>query len=408
MAENIVTGLFGLDPYQIRQQQNQQIDDSALQYAKLDPFQKANFSIGRGAGMLAGMGAEAMGYENPQITEAKNRQAALQGLDISSPESILQRAQQVQDPKLKMQLMMLADQKKKDLIAAQATSTKMALELAQAQKALRENPNLAVTEVGVKGKPGYMQRVLFDKTNPTADYQEIGEPYLSAAAAKQTFHVSTGGGESIQPIPYIDPNTGKPTWGTIKEARGQVAAAYDPATKQLLSQATTVGKGRGEEVVNLPKQQGALESVKGAADILDKGIYTGFWGPTQRNVASATPGVDKQKVSNTDEFIAHIGEVVVPRLQEFGGNDSNEELKYLQKISGGDLTMQEGALRNLLKRSQQKIERGIERVQKGMTPDGKPAESPKAMSMDDQARQWLAANPNHPKAAAVRAKLGAK
>lgn len=128
--ENIVSGLFGLSPWQVSQQRMAQGDQSAAAYAQLDPFQKASYGLQRGAGMLAGAGAEAMGMVDPAVQEAQQRQTALQGLDVSSPESIMQRAMQIQDPRLKTQLVMLAQQR-------QAEIDKSKLVQAQTDKALR-------------------------------------------------------------------------------------------------------------------------------------------------------------------------------------------------------------------------------------------------------------------------------
>jgi hypothetical protein len=300
-------------------------------------------------------------------------------MDLSTPESILASAEKIQDPQIKMRLQMLAQQRKAEQQKMQADAQKMKLdearaekELALAEKALRENPNLATAEVGIKGKPGWTQVVLYDKTDSNQKPVPIGDPKQSSAAMRIEMGGAGGSKESIQPIPYIDPSTGKATWGTIADARGKTAAAYDPITKQVMSQATEVGKGRGEEIVTLPKQKGALDSVKGALSILDKGIYSGFWGPEQKAVVSATPLTDKAKAANTDEFVAYVGEIVVPRLSEFGGNDSNEELRYLRQISGGELTMQESALKNILKRAEAKIQRGVDRVSKGLDANGNP------------------------------------
>ncbi len=387
MAQNILDGLFGMSPYEAQMAGQREAEQSALQMAQMNPNTFGSYLATRAGQGLGGMFAESQGMVDPRVQQAQMRQHTLGQAKLDTPDEIratAERFRQMGDFKTAFGLSQYAKQmeneQRKATAEQQRLSTETAFKTAQmtkdlalAEKALRENPNLAVTEVGVKGKPGYLQKVVYDKTKPDAPYQEIGEPYQTPQAMK----ISMGGGvpsESIQPIPYIDPATGKPTWGTIKEARGKTAAAYDPVTKQLMTQAAAVGKGKGEEIINLPNQESALDSVKEASKMIDAGIYTGTWGPAMKTAIAATPGTDKKKVENTDQFVAYIGETVVPRLKEFGGNDSNEELKYLQKISGGDLTMQEGALKAILKRAESKIERGVNRVKKGMTPDGIPAQ----------------------------------
>ena len=83
-----------------------------------------------------------------------------------------------------------------------------------------------------------------------------------------------------------------------------------------------------------------------------------------------------KKVQNTEEFMSYIGNTVVPRLQEFGGNDSVEELKYLQRIMGGDQRLEPRSLENILNSAEKKIKRGIERVQSQTQAAGKKAPPP--------------------------------
>jgi hypothetical protein len=59
---------------------------------------------------------------------------------------------------------------------------------------------------------------------------------------------------------------------------------------------------------------------------------------------------------------AHGDRVTVLRA-EFGGNDSNEELRFLQGIVGGDQTLEPESIDALLKSAQAKIDRGIKRTQ---------------------------------------------
>lgn len=109
-TNSLVAGLFGLDPYQIQQQRNQQAQDYAAKVAGMDGFQAAKFGIGQGAAGLTRGIAGMMGMVDPMEQEAQEQQAMLQGVDMSDPASIRQRALQIQDPKVKLLLGNLADQ----------------------------------------------------------------------------------------------------------------------------------------------------------------------------------------------------------------------------------------------------------------------------------------------------------
>ena len=73
MAE-IVQSLFGVTPESYQQAQQARMDAQALQYAKLDPFQQANYAIGRGANMLGGAIGGALGGQDPELQRITMRQ----------------------------------------------------------------------------------------------------------------------------------------------------------------------------------------------------------------------------------------------------------------------------------------------------------------------------------------------
>lgn len=187
--------------------------------------------------------------------------------------------------------------------------------------------------------------------------------------------------QPMAPVVYIDPATGKAIWGNINDARGKPAANYTPGLQGDISAAKAEGKELGEKRGNIGGSIDALSSVGRAKQILEEGIYSGAWGPLQKEVIKRTPGMDKAKAARTEEFISEIGNTIVPRLKEFGGNDSNEELRYLKAISGGEITMEPAALKKVIESSEAKIKRGIERAKKGQSPDGKKA-APKFLGFE--------------------------
>jgi hypothetical protein len=89
MAE-IVQSLFGVSPESYQQAQQQRADAQALQYAKLDPFQQANYAIGRGAYGLAGAIGGALGGQDPELQRITLRQQIASQIDFTDPASIQQ------------------------------------------------------------------------------------------------------------------------------------------------------------------------------------------------------------------------------------------------------------------------------------------------------------------------------
>lgn len=133
MATDIIPKLFGLTPDMYEQQQAAAADDRALALARLDPMQRAEFNIARGAYGLAG----ALGGPDPELQRISARQAIAQQIDFTDPASIQQAMITLQrsgDVGGAMQLMQVADQARARQ-ALQAEQEQKALQLRQTQAA---------------------------------------------------------------------------------------------------------------------------------------------------------------------------------------------------------------------------------------------------------------------------------
>ena len=90
MATNIVQSLFGVSPESYQQQQSDVADQRAMQYARLDPFQQANYGISRGAYGLAGAIGGALGGQDPELQRISARNSIAKQIDFSDLNSISQ------------------------------------------------------------------------------------------------------------------------------------------------------------------------------------------------------------------------------------------------------------------------------------------------------------------------------
>jgi hypothetical protein len=84
--------MFGLTPEEVLMQQRNKIDTQANNYAKLDPFQRANSMLYKGGAGLAGMGAEAMGMVNPQVAKSNLMQQIVASSKMDTPEDMVSMA----------------------------------------------------------------------------------------------------------------------------------------------------------------------------------------------------------------------------------------------------------------------------------------------------------------------------
>jgi len=132
MAENIVQSLFGPTPYEVEQMRNKQASDYATKVANMNNIQQAKFGIGQGAADLTRSVGGMFGLVDPAVEQAKAREQALTNIDLSSSDAILRTAMQTQDPRLKVQLTLMAQQRK---AAEQA-------QMIAAQKSMREDEML--------------------------------------------------------------------------------------------------------------------------------------------------------------------------------------------------------------------------------------------------------------------------
>lgn len=131
------------------------------------------------------------------------------------------------------------------------------------------------------------------------------------------------------------------------------------------------GKGVGKDVaeavspVVLQGKENTLAALKRAQELLTKndGIYTGGLASAKMAASKYTPFGSQKKLENTEKYLAYVSTTVIPLLKEFGGNDSNEELKFLQRLVGGEITLEEETLKEIIASAITKTERGITRSQ---------------------------------------------
>ena len=147
MASEIL-GLFtSPEEYQMRQQQAQQQmqQNRALQFAQLNPFEKASYGIYQGAGQLGSAGARLFGGEDPQLRKITRRQQILTGaggmppVDLNDPQSMIRAAKDMFqfDPEFSQGLIVAANELTKnmaDIRSKTATAARTELTTAQEEK----------------------------------------------------------------------------------------------------------------------------------------------------------------------------------------------------------------------------------------------------------------------------------
>ena len=375
MATDIVGSLFGVSPEMYQEDRNRQGMRDAIAMAQLDPMQYANAAIQAGAGRAAGGFAGLMGVEDPQMRLISQRNALAQQFDVSTPEGLAQYAsalQQVGDTQ--------------GAVEVANISRKAASEVALAQQRLRERQGVDPIQQLIRAGKHTPQSIdVYSKSGNIKDLELIEKPNKAVVVGNSLVDAGTGF------VLYEGPNVQKYS----EFAKTLIDAGLKPGTEpfqnRMLEYANKkvegAGKGTGnvtigginvdtgaaskaagkivgENVANIENQFSLETAYKDALSLLNKGIYGGAFGPEQAAATKYSLGLigNQKKLENTEVFMANIGEIVIPRLVQFGGNDSNEELKYLQNVVAGNQRLEPESMRRILTSAEKKVQNNIKRL----------------------------------------------
>lgn len=312
--------------------QQQLLNQRARDFATLTPSQQLGvMGYKTGAGLGQGL-AQAMGVDitDPAIKRMSTLRALSQGVE-PTPEGLKAFSKKLQEAGFAAE-------------AAQAMEKAVDMEKEQSiiTKNLRTRPE----------KESELAMLQSERDSLVAQFGE-NDPRVKQYDARIA-KITKGGGIGSELAAGLAPLVG--------------AIAGAQAKKMGEAGGTDVGK----QTAAVQGKYTALGSIKDAIDMLDKGIYSGGYGPMQEAAAKYSGGIiRKDRLANTQEFRAYIGDVVIPRLQEFGGNDSVEELNYLRSVMAGDTSMEGTAIKNILKKADSKIRAGIDRLEKQQQAIGK-------------------------------------
>lgn len=394
MATDIVQTLFGVTPESYQRQQDALAEARALKFAELDPMQQATYGIYRGAGQLGGALGRALGGQDPELARISLRQSVARDIDYTNPESVQAGIQRLAplDPQ---GAMMLNQEYRKALESGALVKQREAAALASEAAAKRERAQAIPADILKSREIGRLKeaRDLLATTGGEAQQIAILDAQIGELTQNKPMVVSKGstvvdargnviyqgpdaekysafarelidagltpGTQPFQTrmLEYVNSKTKGAAKGTGNVTIGNISVDTGAAAK-------AAGKVIGENLANVESQYSLQTAFKDAIGYIDQGIYGGAYGPEKQFIAKFTGIGDKKKVENTEVFLANVGEIVIPRLQQFGGNDSNEELKYLQKVVAGDQRLEPAAMRRILISAEKKVQNNIQRLLK--------------------------------------------
>ena len=343
MADNIVAGLFGLTPQMYERQQYQQDLKQGYDLAQLDPGAAARAQLPAGIGQIGRGLAGAMGIEDPQLKMISNRNAILQQIDQTNPESILKAAQmlaQAGDQQGAMALAQYARQAQGDV-----AQTQQRFAAGQASLAAREASLAAAGRERFQADP---EKVRLARAVAATKGAEGSPEYIAAY------------NESLEK--QMTP-ADKPETKTNIQKLQEYAATLPPGSPLLAQVQEAIraeGSSRGTKLeVNVPAAQQAKAISKNKTDLAAQ-VETDAYGATDRvtlarNLKSLLPtaftgvdsnvklqasrvaevfGINIQGVPDSQIIDTILGEMTIGAASKLKGALSDKDVKFLKETIG--------------------------------------------------------------------------
>jgi hypothetical protein len=360
MATNIVQSLFGVSPESYQQEQSAMADQRAMQYARLDPFQQANYGIARGAYGLAGAVGGALGGQDPELQKISARNSIAKQIDFSDLNSIAQGVQMLGssgDTVGAMQLQqILLDQKAKlasigkDVAAGKASLAQAGREKVQASpKEVQLAREVALLTGFEEGTPQYNTAFATSLQEQMAKPVEkplvpkIQEVGTAVKSGKAVYTYQTG--DSVQQITFETDDQGKqvmkPYVGAVDRTTAKVSATATGAQQDDF--AKVLNKKQGDAYSNaIDLRDNAITAVKtfntlGQLD--DQGLISGSFatgrvGATNLlNTLGLVTPANVATLARSENYVKVAGDAILSALGgKLGAQISDSDVRFIKGL----------------------------------------------------------------------------
>jgi hypothetical protein len=374
MAE-IVQSLFGVSPEMYQRQQQDRVDAQALRFAQLDPFQQANYAIGRGANMLGGAIGGALGGQDPELQRITMRQQIASQLNPGDPASIQQAIAALSQAGDAEGAMMLQGEYRKLQESGALIDQRTAAAQASLAQATRERePRAAPTTNDLTNA-----RAIAALAGPE------GSPEYDAAfrAEYQRLTAPKEGADPIQKLIL----TGNYTPASVElYQRTKNVADLKPVDKRAVTNinvsntaeneyAKVAGKSTAERDINLIENAQSvattLPKMYETRQLLESGdLNTGIGAEIQQVIDRTRSKFLNDKragrvVNDTEYLNALLGSDVFPQISALGigarGLDTPAEREFLREVITGTISMDRNTLKRMTDFRIRSAERAVEK-----------------------------------------------
>ena len=432
MAENIVGSLFGITPQMYGEQQRVGALNEGISLANLNPAARGaalTYAGARGLGTAIG---GAMGVEDPQLKLISTRNAIAKQIDQTNPESILKGAQMLAEA---------GDQQGAMAFAQLARQAQSEMALTQQRQAAQQSSLATSAKTQLSIKQEEQLRDELSKLGPDATQEQIlgvvtkyGSPdkvlaTLQGSADRQTANQARIDAAKLAAEARID---------AAREAgatRVQIAQMQADARRDIAQMALSFKQSQAEQPLSTkdlqkreaayPQATSAIKSFETKSDAFVADIeklrdhpglpeITGF-------AAGRLPGLTangRAAQALYDKIVAKGGFQALQDLRDASktggalGNVSNQEGKQLTASFGAiDRRQDVKDVREALNQAIGDIQGSKTRLKEAydMTYSYKTEQPKKGLTGEDQqALDWANKNPNDPRAAQIKKRLGEK
>lgn len=370
MANEVVRGLFGFSPSELSMQRQAEDDARAFQMAQLSPLQQTaalGFQSGNRVARAAGdIGRSLFNVQDPEVAEqamlsGMAKELYGQGVDPMSTRGLSTMIQRLNASGARPQTL---EKLSGALQAAQMREAKLQSEQALAASRGREqDPVMKLVESG-KYTPESIRAFAETRDISVLKFKDVEKEAKRSSFAQQLIDEGLEPGSPAFQARMREYNLAD-IQGTSKKGQTTVTVnqPVPPSAKKL---GEAAGTEIGKKAADVENQQQIINASKQALRLLDKGIYSGPYAQAQQITAKLTRGAvgDLNKVVNTESFLNTVRSNVIPMLAAFGGNDSNEEKQFLERLVGGDITAEPDAIRSAVVNGMRKAEANITRLRK--------------------------------------------
>ena len=368
MAENIVAGLFGMNPEMYGEQQRRSALQEGITLAQLDPAARGAAMTYAGARGLGNAIGGAFGVEDPQLKMISTRNAIAQQIDQNDPDSILQGAKmlaQAGDQQGAFALAQYARQAQGDVAQ---TQQRLAAGKASLAQAARERQQATPNDIQIANEIATLEDALTRVEDLPADPERTRAKNLLTTRLAELRRLTAKGekataanikevgvAETTREPVYLDVNNDQQFIYKLgadgKQVRVPFTGGVDRKISETKVSASASSKGSEEGAKTIAeldaKRLGAAQVSAGKA-VEQAGLLQELLKTPQPISGSGAPArvgalrvfstfgltspKDDEALGNADKFNALAGERVISFIKALGSQPTDTDREFARSI----------------------------------------------------------------------------